>query len=51
MVNRLHAALQFVSLAVLGVASMANAANESCTTVSLATIPTVIELYTSEGCN
>ena len=51
MVNRLHPALLSISLTLLAAASMANAANESCTTVSSATVPTIIELYTSEGCN
>ncbi len=51
MVNRLHPALLSLSLTLLGTASTANAANESCTTISAATVPTIIELYTSEGCN
>ena len=33
------------------IASTAHAASDSCTTVSKPTVPTVIELYTSEGCN
>ena len=47
MVNR----LQLVTLAVLSMSSIANAASEACTTTSKASVPTVIELYTSEGCN
>ena len=47
MANSLH----LVTLAVLGMSALANAATESCTTSSKATAPTVIELYTSEGCN
>ena len=50
MVNR----FQLVTLALLGMASMAtaaNAANETCSATSKATLPTVIELYTSEGCD
>ena len=43
--------LQVLSLALLGFASTANAANEACTTTSKANLPTVIELYTSEGCD
>ena len=50
MVNRLHAVTLAV-LALSSIANAANAANEACTTVSKATVPTVIELYTSEGCN
>ena len=45
--NRLH----FVTLAVLGMSAVASAASETCTTASKATVPAVIELYTSEGCN
>ncbi len=45
--NRLH----LVALAVLGMSTVANAATDTCTTTSKATVPTVIELYTSEGCN
>ena len=47
MANRLH----FVTFAVLGMSAVAHAATETCTTTSKATVPTVIELYTSEGCN
>lgn len=50
MVNRLQA----VTLAVLGmspIGNAANAANETCSANSKANVPTVIELYTSEGCN
>ena len=47
MVNR----LQLVTLALLGMSAVANAATDSCTTTSKANVPTVIELYTSEGCD
>lgn len=47
MANRLYV----VTLAVLAMSAVANATAETCTTTSKATIPTVIELYTSEGCN
>ena len=43
--------LKVVTLALIGMAATANAANEPCTTTSKANVPTVIELYTSEGCN
>ena len=43
--------LQLVTLAVVAMSSVANAANEACTTTSKANVPTVIELYTSEGCD
>ncbi len=51
MINRLQPAVLSITLTLLGAASVANAANESCTTVSSAAVPTIIELYTSEGCN
>ena len=47
MANRLH----IITLAVLGMSAVAHAATEPCITTSKATVPTVIELYTSEGCN
>ncbi|MEO7254366.1 MAG: DUF1223 domain-containing protein [Casimicrobium sp.] len=47
MFTRLH----LVTLAVLGMSVVANATTATCTTTSKATIPTVIELYTSEGCS
>lgn len=47
MTHRLH----LVTLTVLGMSAVAGAATETCTTTSKATVPTVIELYTSEGCN
>ncbi len=47
MANRLH----LVTLAVLCMSAVASAATETCTTTSKAAVPTVIELYTSEGCN
>ena len=47
--------LQFVTLALLSFgavsSTVASAATSACTTTSRATVPTVIELYTSEGCN
>ena len=47
MVNHLH----LVTLAVLGMSAVTHAATETCTTTSRANVPTVIELYTSEGCD
>ena len=50
MVNR----LQLVTLVALGITAIANAAHaagESCMTTSKPNVPTVVELYTSEGCN
>ncbi len=43
--------LQLVALAVMGLSAVSNAATESCSTTSKADVPTVIELYTSEGCS
>lgn len=47
MINRFH----LVTLAALGISMVANAAAGTCTATSEATVPTVIELYTSEGCS
>lgn len=43
--------LQMITLVWVSMSSIANAAIDACTTTSQATVPTVIELYTSEGCN
>ena len=51
MVNRLQSALRTFALSVLSASSTAYAASETCTTASFTNVPTVIELYTSEGCN
>ncbi len=42
---------QLLTLALFGAVSSVSAANDACKTVSKLTVPTVIELYTSEGCN